>query len=134
MSSDETLKIKAIIMLEVIGKPPEHLIETLESLIKQLDEEKGVNVKSKDIKEPVLMKEKVEITDSGKKKEEKPKEDFYTTFAEIEIEVEEISSFAYVIFRYMPAHIEIISPELIALTNCGNKKRRKDWPYGPLEH
>ena len=50
MSSEETLKIKAIIMLEVIGKPPEHLIETLENLIKQLDEEKGVDVKSKNIR------------------------------------------------------------------------------------
>ncbi len=119
MSSDDTPKIKAIIMLEVIGKPPEHLVETLENLIKQIDTEKGVNVKSKDIKEPAVMKEKIEILKSGEQKKTPPKNDFYTTFAEIEIEVDEILSFVYLIFRYMPAHVEIISPELIALTNNG---------------
>lgn len=119
MSSDDVTKIKAIIMFEVIGKPPEHLIETLDNLIKQLDEEKGVEVKSKDIKEPVPMKEKNETKGSEDEKRVKPKEIFYTTFAEVEIEVEEISSIAYLIFRYMPAHVEIISPELIALTNNG---------------
>ena len=119
MSSDDVTNIKAIIMFEVIGKPPEHLIETLDNLIKQLDEEKGVEVKSKDIKEPVPMKEKNETKGSEDEKRVKPKEIFYTTFAEVEIEVEEISSIAYLIFRYMPAHVEIISPELIALTNNG---------------
>lgn len=119
MSSDEINKINAIIMLEVIGKPPEHLVETLENLITQIDKEKGVTVKSKDIKEPVPMKEKIEIMKSGEKTKTPPKTDFYTTFAEVELEVEEISSIAYLIFRYMPAHIEIISPEVIALTNNG---------------
>ena len=119
MNSDEKPKIKVIMVLEVIGKPPEHLIETLENLIKKMDEEKGVTVKSKDIKKPALMKEKIEIMKSGEQKKTPPQNEFYTTFAEIEIEVEEISSFAYLIFNYMPAHIEIISPELIALTNNG---------------
>lgn len=119
MSSDEIKKIKAIMMLEVIGKPPEHLVETLENLIKQLGEEKGVSVNSKDIKKPAPMKEKIQTMESGEKKRTPPQEDFYTTFAEIEIEVEEISSLVYLIFRYMPAHVEVISPELIALTNNG---------------
>ena len=119
MSSDEPKKIKAMMMLEIIGKPPEHLVETLENLIKQLDEEKGVDVKSKDIKEPAPMKEKIEVMESGEKKKTPPKNDFYTTFAEIEIEVDEISALVYLIFRYMPAHLEVISPEVVALTNNG---------------
>jgi len=45
--------------------------------------------------------------------------DFYTSFAEVEVEVEEILNLAILMFKYMPAHIEIISPELIALTNNG---------------
>ena len=119
MSSDEPIKIKAIIMLEIIGKPPEYLVETLENLIKQLGEEKGVSVISKDIKEPAPMKENIDIIKPGSEPQAKPKENFYTTFAEVEVEVDEISSFAYLIFKYMPAHIDIISPELIALTNNG---------------
>jgi len=108
MSSDkkslETHGIKATIILEIIGKPPEHLVETLEGLSKNIDEEKGVVVLGKKINEPILMKDSKE---------------FYTTFAEIEIEVEDILYLAVVMFKYMPAHVEVVEPELIALTNNG---------------
>lgn len=95
-------KIKAILIFDVIGKPPEHLTETLDNIIKKIGEEKGVDVKDKKINEPVLMKDQKE---------------FYTSFAEVEVEVKGIIQLAMLMFRYMPAHIEIISPELIALTN-----------------
>lgn len=107
MSSSEELEtkgIRAMLILEIIGRPPEHLTKTLEELIKKIDEEKGSVVKAKTIKEPVLMKDQ---------------KDFYTSFAEIEVEVEEIANLAILMFKYMPAHIEILSPELIALTNNG---------------
>lgn len=100
----ETKGIRAEIILEVIGRPKEHLIQTLEELIKEMDKEKGVSVKNKKINEPVPLKERKE---------------FYTTFAEIEIEVEEILYLAVIMFKYMPAHVEVIEPELIALTNNG---------------
>ena len=102
--SEETKGIAAIMILEAIGKPPEHLIEALENLVKEIEKEKGVTVLSKKINEPILMKDR---------------KDFYTTFAEIEVEVEEIAHIAILMFKYMPAHIEIISPELIVLTNNG---------------
>lgn len=105
MSSDkETKNIRASIILEIIGMPPEHLLETLEDIIKNIDSEKGVSVKSKKINEPIPIKEQ---------------EKFYTTFAEVEIEVDDILYLAIVMFKYMPAHVEVIEPELIALTNNG---------------
>jgi len=104
MNLTETKNIRVVMIIEVIGRPPEHLIETLNDLIKQIDEEKGVVVKEKKVNEPALMKDQ---------------KDFYTSFAEIEVEVEEILDLAMLMFKYMPAHIEIISPELIALTNNG---------------
>ena len=100
----ETGGINAIIILEVLGRPPEHLVETLEKLIKDMDNEKGVKVVSKKINEP---------------KELEKQKGFYTTFAEVEVETEEIFDLTLLMFKYMPAHIEIISPELIALTNNG---------------
>ena len=103
MSSDK-LKINAVMILDIIGRPPEHLIESLEKIIEEMGKEKGVIIKSKKIKEPTLMKEQKE---------------FYTTFAEIEVEIEEILYLAILMFKYMPAHIEIISPEIIALSNNG---------------
>ena len=105
MNSDkETKGIIAVMILDVIGRPPEHLIASLEEIINKIDEEKGVTVKRKEIKKPELMKDQ---------------KNFYTTFGEVEIEVEELLYLVMLLFKYMPAHIEIISPELIALTNNG---------------
>jgi len=95
-------KVNAILILDIVGRPPEHLVETLKKLAEEMEKEKGVAVISKKIKEPALIK--------GQK-------DFYTTFAEIEIEIEEILGLAILMFKYMPAHIEILSPEILALSN-----------------
>jgi hypothetical protein len=103
-SDNETRNIVAMLIMEVIGKPPEHLTETLDKMIKEIDEEKGAKVIEKKIHDPVPMKEKSE---------------FFTSFAEIEVEVEEILVLSQLMFKYMPAHVEIIHPELIALTNNG---------------
>ncbi|MCK5149809.1 hypothetical protein KAJ87_02695 [Candidatus Pacearchaeota archaeon] len=92
----------AILILEVIGRPPEHLVETLEDLSKKINEEKGVSVKNKKINEPALLKDQKE---------------FFTSFAEIEVEVESVLHLAMLMFKYMPAHIEILSPETINLKN-----------------
>jgi len=100
MSSEK--KIKAFMIIEVIGKPPEHLIETLEEISRQIDSEKGVKIITKNVKEPI------ELKDAKK---------FYTTFAEIEFEVEEVMQIALLMFKYMPSHIEIIEPGTINFTN-----------------
>lgn len=104
LKDEETKGIRAIMIIEIIGRPPEHLTESLNKIIDQLDEEKGVDVIEKKINEPTLMKDQ---------------KDFYMTFAEIEMEVDEILSLAILMFKYMPAHIEIISPELLVLSNNG---------------
>jgi len=57
MINEETKGIKAVLIFEVIGRPPEHLTETLNEIIKKVDEEKGVSVKEKKVNEPVLMKD-----------------------------------------------------------------------------
>lgn len=100
----ETKGIRAIFILEIIGRPAEHLTETLNKIIDEIDKEKGVEVIEKKVKEVIEMKDQ---------------KDFYTTFAEVEIEFEEILQIAGLMFKYMPANIEIIEPELIALSNNG---------------
>ncbi len=102
MNSDKEPSIKAMIVLDAIGRPPEHLVETLKNIAIQIDNEKGIQVKSKKIKKPELMKEQ---------------KNFYTTFAEIEIEAKEMMYLMVIMFKYMPAHVEIISPEIVAITN-----------------
>lgn len=102
MEISETKGINVVMIVEVIGRPPEHLTETLNNIIKKIDEEKGVVVKGKKINKPELMKDQ---------------KDFYTSFAEVEIDIKEIVQLVILMFKYMPAHVEIVSPELIALTN-----------------
>lgn len=104
LKGEETKGIRAIMIIEIIGRPPEHLIESLNKIIENIDKEKGVEVIEKKVGEPTLMKDQ---------------KDFYMSFAEIEMEVDEILSLAMLMFKYMPAHIEIISPELLVLSNNG---------------
>jgi hypothetical protein len=104
MEKKETHGISAVMILEVIGKPPEHLTEALNKIIDEIGKENGVKVAGKKINEPILAKDS---------------KDFYTTFAEVEVEVEEILHLAILMFKYMPANIEIIYPEFIVLTNSG---------------
>ncbi|HLC78492.1 MAG TPA: hypothetical protein VJH92_05180 [Candidatus Nanoarchaeia archaeon] len=99
MSSE---KIEAALIFEVLGKPPEHLIESLEEIIKQIGSEKGISIKEKTVHEPIPVKENEEI---------------FTSFAEIVAEFEDAGKLLMVLFKYMPAHIEVIYPEKITLKN-----------------
>jgi len=99
MSSDEK-QITVSFILEVIGRPPEHLVETLKKLISQIREEKGIKIIQDKVNEPVLMKDQ---------------KDFYTDFAEIELEIDSVLNLILLMFKYMPAHIEIIHPDEIKL-------------------
>lgn len=101
MSFNET-NINAVMIIEILGRPPEHLLETLKKLVEEMGNEKDVEIVSKEIREPVLVKDS---------------KDFYTTFAEIEVKVSEISRLVFLMFKYMPSHLEIISPENVSLKN-----------------
>ncbi len=100
MSSND--KIGAAMILEVIGRPKENLVPALEEHIKKMSEEQGVTIVRKTINEPVAVKDR---------------DDFFTTFAEVEVEVTDVSFIVLLMFKYMPAHIEIIYPEELTLTN-----------------
>lgn len=100
--SSENKKISAVFILEVIGRPPEYLTETLNDLVKKVGEEKGVKVTDSKVNESVLMKDQ---------------KDFFTNFAEIEVEVDNMLTLPILMFKYMPAHIEILSPQNISMTN-----------------
>lgn len=119
LSEHETKGIRAILILEVLGKPPEYLKETLEKLIKQIDDEKGVEVKQKKISEAKKLEDSAKNLKNFDAKKMTSIEGFYTNFAEVEVEVEDVLNLVILLFKYMPAHIEIVSPELIALTNNG---------------
>jgi hypothetical protein len=116
---EEKQKIHVLMILEIIGKPPQYLIATLEEIIRQMGTEEGVVVKSKEIKEPKKMEESSGIASKSKEGIKIEEKDFYVSFAEIEIEVENLLNLALLMFKYMPAHVEILSPENIPISNTG---------------
>lgn len=95
-------KLQAQIILEILGRPPEHIAQALENLIKKLDSEKGISVTEKIMHEPTLVKDS---------------KDLYTAFAEITLELDSITNYFAVLFGYMPSNIELIYPEEISLSN-----------------
>ncbi|HIJ98385.1 TPA: hypothetical protein H1005_00375 [archaeon] len=95
-------KLRALIIIEILGKPPEHVKTALETIVSRLSAEKGVKILEKTLHEPVP------VPDS---------QTLFTSFAEIEFEVETIETLFGIVFVYMPAHIEIIKPEKITLAN-----------------
>lgn len=103
-SSEEKQKVKAMLIFEIIGRPAEHLVETLKKIIGDIGNESGVKVSVSDVKKPVPIKDS---------------KDMLSTFAEVEVELDEILYLAVLMFKYMPAYIEISSPEKLTLTNQG---------------
>ena len=102
MESAETKNLTALIVLEIIGRPAQHIIDTLNEIINNIDNEPRVKVKDKNVAEA---------------KEIEGHEGFYSSFAEIEVETEGILDLVILCFKYMPAHVEVVNPELIAVTN-----------------
>lgn len=92
--------IQASFIIEMMGKPPEHIKKTLKEYIDKIGEE-NVRVVNKSIAKP-----------------KKLENDLFSTFAEIEVETEDLIEILRIIFTYMPSHVEIIRPESIILKNA----------------
>ncbi len=81
-------------IIEMVGAPEGHIIDTLKLVLKTLkEEEKGI-----------------EVLD-GKVHKPKKQGEFFSTFAEIEIVFEDLNTIGAVLFAYMPSSIEILEPE-----------------------
>lgn len=96
-------KIKAVLIFEMLGRPVEHLKNTLVQFVEKISQEDGVEILNKKIHEP--------------KKIEEAKQELFTTFAETELSFKDMPSMFKIIFMYMPSHIEIIEPEEIKIKN-----------------
>ena len=119
-------KIEASFIVEMMGKPKEHLEETLARLVEKLGSEKGVKIIDKTLHE--ARKFEVKKSDEEKEAEAKLKEnvdsekvqvleDIYTTFAEIDAEFDDLNSLWFIAFNYMPSNIEVTKPENFVLRN-----------------
>ncbi len=92
--------ITAKFILEMLGRPADHLTTTLNELITKMGSEKGISVISKEIHKPKPV-EKVE--------------NLWTAFADIELEFDTLQHFFNAVIMYMPAHVEIVNPDSFKL-------------------
>lgn len=92
-------------IFEILGKPPEYIKETLESYVNNLASE-GVKILSKKIHEPKLLD-----------KEKTGKNELFTTFAEVELEIDNLNLLFGIAFRLLPSHVEIIEPNELTFKN-----------------
>jgi hypothetical protein len=95
-------KLDIILILEIMGKPAEYLKVALSDIIDKLSKEPGVSLINKKIAEPKLI--------TGEK-------DVFSSFAEIEIAINDIRTLTVLMFNYMPAHVEITNPESLIIKN-----------------
>jgi len=107
-------EIKSIIIIEMMGRPPEHLRQVMKDFLKKLGSEKGVKVTNKKTHKPKLFEQK----DKEGKIIEMPKgQELYSVFSEIDLETKELFDLLRIVFLYMPSHIEIISPLDLKMPN-----------------
>lgn len=94
--------IKAIAIIEIMGKPADYIKEMMNELLDNLAKEKGVKISNKKTHEPKPLKDNNEI---------------FTSFAELELDLDDMIALMNVIFNYTPSHIEIIEPENLKVDN-----------------
>jgi len=89
-------KIKAILIVEIMGTPAEHVKKSLEEHVKKIDSLKGVVISSIKVSEPQALEQNKNI---------------FTCFGEVEVEADDFPCLINVIFDFMPSSVEILEPE-----------------------
>ena len=92
-----TKKVIANVLVEIVGKPEKHVVESLKIMIDKIKSEKGLKIKREKTFEP------------------KQTESYFTSFSEMEIEFDTTSHIVSFCFDYMPSSIEILEPAELQL-------------------
>tara|TARA_Y100000034_G_C6762209_1_gene339570 strand:+ start:296 stop:742 length:447 start_codon:yes stop_codon:yes gene_type:complete len=99
-------EIRALLVFEILGRPPEHIKKSLISFVTKLDEEKGIRVENKKIYEPKLLEDK-----------DGNKTDLFTSFAEVELVFDDLNLLFNLLLTKLPSSVEIIEPSELKLKN-----------------
>ncbi len=94
--------LDARLIIEILGKPADHVTFTMNALVDKLGQEKGVHITHKKIHDPRAVEGSKEL---------------FTTFVELEISFDSINAFFGIMFAYMPSNVEILSPMSFKLSN-----------------
>ena len=97
--------VRAII--EIAGKPKDYVEKTMKLVVDKLKQEKGIKIKH------------------SKTHGAEQHEDIFSTFADVELEIQDFDTLLFFCFEYTPSSIEFLEPEevhmdLIKLTEIFN--------------
>ncbi len=98
------MEIKALFIFEIMGRPPEHIKNTLGELVDKLGEQKGIKIIRKEVHEP-------------KPVEKEGSTNLFTTFAEVELIADNLSLIFDIALNMLPSHVEILSPKELEFKN-----------------
>lgn len=87
-------------LIEVIGKPKEHIEEAIRDYVKDIRNNKDYHVVSLEIS----------------KSEKQEKSDLWSVFAELEIGVKKLEHLTAFCFNFMPSIIEVLKPEELKIS------------------
>jgi len=108
--------IKTLFIFEILGKPPEHIKESLEKMIDQISKQKGLEVTKRIVHDPKLV-EKKEAEPKNEETNKLIEQEIYSTFAEVEIVTEDIKLIIAIVLNMLPSHVEIIEPAEFMFSN-----------------
>ena len=91
-------------IFEIMGRPPEHIKNTLGELVDKLGEQKGIKIIRKEVHEP-------------KPVEKEGSTNLFTTFAEVELIADNLSLIFDIALNMLPSHVEILSPKELEFKN-----------------
>jgi len=92
-------------IVEMAGRPAEHVKEMLTNHVGVLDKNKDIEVHSINVSEP----KEIEMENVPKGSE------MFTCFAEVDFEVESFSRLSEIVFDFMPSSVEVIEPSKVTL-------------------
>ncbi|MBW2966259.1 hypothetical protein KY342_04100 [Candidatus Woesearchaeota archaeon] len=88
-------------IIEVVGRPKEHVEESVKNYVEKIKKDENIDI------------EKTEFAEI--KKQEEDKEEFWSTFVELELWAKNLPSVIGFCFDYMPSSVEIIEPKELHL-------------------
>lgn len=104
-----TEKILCRSIVEIVGKPKEHVEKALNIVIEKAQEIKGLNIEKKEISEIKSLKnEKLSKTEH---KIQQNAGELFASFVEIEFMADNLDVVASFCFDFLPSSIEIVEPE-----------------------
>jgi len=106
-----TEKIICRAIVEIVGKPKEHVEKAIHTVIDSAKEIKGLKVIKSDIEEVKSLKD--EKLSKAEDKIQKLSGELFSTFAEIEFSATTLDVVASFCFDFLPSSLEIIEPERI---------------------